>query len=109
VADKFRLIEIKPKAVEDWLHSTFDAWWRSGATKVYSPVISADVVIGAACLLLTVCSDASTVTGVPTLTTALLLSRYQLRYTGGGEQYAAANRENPDDPCADRSQAEAVG
>ncbi len=24
---KFRLIEIKPKAVEDWLHTTFDAWF----------------------------------------------------------------------------------
>lgn len=24
---KFRLIEIKSKAVEDWLHTTFDAWW----------------------------------------------------------------------------------
>ncbi|MCZ2149648.1 MAG: tyrosine-type recombinase/integrase [Bryobacterales bacterium] len=24
---KFRLNEIKPKAVEDWLHTTFEAWW----------------------------------------------------------------------------------
>lgn len=24
---KLRLNEIKPKAVEDWLHTTFDAWW----------------------------------------------------------------------------------
>jgi hypothetical protein len=24
---KFRLIEIRPKTVEDWLHTTFDAWF----------------------------------------------------------------------------------
>jgi integrase len=24
---KFRLIQIQPKAVEDWLHTTFDSWW----------------------------------------------------------------------------------
>ena len=23
----FRLIQIQPKAVEDWLHTTFDSWW----------------------------------------------------------------------------------
>jgi len=24
---KFRLNQIQPKAVEDWLHTTFDSWW----------------------------------------------------------------------------------
>jgi integrase len=36
---KYRLNEIKPKAVEDWLHTTFDAWWTMhGARAIMSRI-----------------------------------------------------------------------
>jgi hypothetical protein len=38
---KLRLNQIQPKAVEDWLHTTFDSWWtmhgvRAIMTRIYN-------------------------------------------------------------------------
>ncbi|MEI9814323.1 MAG: hypothetical protein WDO18_17515, partial [Acidobacteriota bacterium] len=35
----FRLNQIKPKAVEDWLHATFDSWWTMhGVRAIFSRI-----------------------------------------------------------------------